>query len=71
MVINHRGFVTNYSVCWPGSVYDMWILKESDLQQALDQHLLGKYYFIGESGYKYQSNLLTPYSSEYTDAQEQ
>ena len=71
MAINHRGFVTNYSVRWLGSVHDTCILKESDLQQVLDQHLLGKYYLIRDSGYKCQSNLLTPYPSEDTQAKEQ
>ena len=71
MVVNHRGFVTNYSCRWPGSVHDTCILKESDLQQVLDQHLLEKYYLIGDSGYKCQSNLLMPYASKETEAQEQ
>ena len=47
MVINHHGFVMN-SCRWPGSVHDTCILKESNLPQVLDQHLLGKYYLIGD-----------------------
>ena len=47
------------------------ILNESDLQRVLDQHLLGNYYLIGDSGYKCQTNLLTPYSSEESPEREQ
>ena len=71
MVVNHRGFITQYSARWPGSVHDSRILNESDLQRVLDQHLLGNYYIIGDLGYKCQMNLLTPYGSEETEHKEQ
>ena len=71
MVVNHRGFVTHYSVRWPGSVHDSHILNESDLQHVLDQHLLRNYYLLGDQGYKCQTNLLTPYGSEETEGKEQ
>ena len=68
--MNHRGAITNLVSHWPGSVHDHRILKESDLQQVLDLHLLGKYYLLGDQGYKCQANLLTPYATEDTDAKE-
>ena len=71
MVVNHRGFVTYYSCRWPGSVHNSHILSESDLQRVLDHHMLGNYYCIGDSGYKCQTNLLTPYPSEESEAKEQ
>ena len=70
IVVNHRGFITNYSVRWPGSVHDSRILKESDLQQVLDQRIMGKYYLIGDQGYKCQANLLSPYATEETEQKE-
>ena len=70
-VVNHRGFITQYSARWPGSVHDSRILNESSLQRVLDQNLLGKYYLIGDLGYKCQSNLLTPYSGEDSEQKEQ
>ena len=70
-VVNHRGAVTHLSPRWPGSVHDNRILKESDLQQVLDQHLLGNKYLIGDLGYKCQTNLLTPYPTEETEQKEQ
>ena len=70
MVVNHRGVVTNLVSRWPGSVHDTRILKESDLQQVLDFHLLGKFYLLGDQGYKCQTNLLTPYPTEETEQKE-
>ena len=70
-VVNHRGALTNLISRWPGSVHDSRILKESDLQQVLDFHLMGKYYLLGDQGYKCQSNLLTPYATEETEQKEQ
>ena len=49
-VVNHRGAFTNIVSRWPGSVHDTRILKESDLQQVLDLHLMGKYYLLGDQG---------------------
>ena len=63
-VVNHRGAITHLSPQWPGSVHDSRILKESDLQQVLDMHVLGSKYLIGDQGYKCQTNLLTPYPTE-------
>ena len=63
-VVNHRGAITHLSPRWPGSVHDSRILKESDLQQVLDMHVLGSKYLIGDQGYKCQTNLLTPYPTE-------
>ena len=71
MVVNHRGFITQYSTRWPGSIHDSCILNESDLQRVLDHHLLRKYYIIGDLGYKCQTNLLTPYASEEIEEKEQ
>ena len=51
-------------------MHDTRILKESDLQQVLDMHLLGKYYLLGDQGYKCQANLLTPYPTEDNEKKE-
>ena len=69
-VVNHRGAFTNLVYRWPGSVHDTRILKESDLQQVPDLHLMGKYYLLGDQGYKCQTNLLTPYPTEESDEKE-
>ena len=69
-VVNHRGAIIHLSPHWPGSVHDTRILKESDLQQVLDLHLLGNKYIIGDQGYKCQTNLLTPYPMEETAKKE-
>ena len=69
-VVNHRGAITHLSPHWPGSVHDTRILKESDLQQVLDHHLLGNKYLVGDQGYKCQANLLSPYPTEETKKKE-
>ena len=69
-VVNHRGAITHLSPRWPGSVHDTRILKESDMQQVLDQHLLGNKYLVGDQGYRCQANLLSPYPTEETAKKE-
>ena len=61
VICNHRGAITHLSACWPGSIHDSRILQESFIQDVLDSHMLGKYYLLGDAGYAYQTNLLTPY----------
>ena len=55
---------------WPGSIHNTQILKESDLQQVLDQHLLGNKYLVGDQGNKCQANLQSPYPTEETAKKE-
>ena len=69
-IVNHQGAFTNLISRWPGSIHDTRVLKESDLQQVLDLHMMGKYYLLGDQGYKCQANLLTPYATEETDEKE-
>ena len=47
LVVNHRGAITNVVARWPGSVHDSRILKESYLQRALENRMLGEYFLIG------------------------
>ena len=69
-IVNHRGALTNLVSRWPGSMHDTRILRESDMQQVLDLHLMGKYYLLGDQGYKCQSNLLTPYPTKESEKKE-
>ena len=48
LVVNHQGAITNVVARWPGSVHNSHLLKESYLQRALENHMLGEYFLIGD-----------------------
>ena len=62
IIVNHWGAITHLSCRWPTSTTDLCTLKESFIQNVLDQNILGKYYLLGNSGYSCQFNLLIPYN---------
>ena len=70
IMVNHRGAITHLSSRWPGSLHDQRILNESHIQEVLDLGLLGHRYFLGDSGYTVQTNLMSPYVKPDTDEKE-
>ncbi|KAF4110753.1 hypothetical protein G5714_007784 [Onychostoma macrolepis] len=60
VVVDHRGMFTDMVAKWPGSTHDSFVWANSAAGQDAERGVLGRPFFLGDSGYPLRTYLLNP-----------